>query len=219
MNGFFGKVVSHGDFVSRRLPAVFLNRWDAWLQGGLQCSRERLGAQWLEAYLCSPIWRFALAAGVCGEQGWAGVMIPSVDRVGRYFPLTLACAGDDAPLLMRLEQDALWYGRLEGLALSALSETFSLEVFDEAMVAMPSPGRWAPARHASTVVAAPRWLDLSDPQRIGDGMPQLSAWIDPLALAGHSLFWTEGSPRVAPSVWVGEGLPGSETFAEMLGGR
>ncbi|ARB30428.1 type VI secretion system-associated protein TagF [Pseudomonas tolaasii] len=218
MNGFFGKVASLGDFVSRRLPSTFLNPWDACLQAGLQCSRERLGEQWLEVYLCSPIWHFALAAGVCGDSGWAGVMIPSVDRVGRYFPLTLATAGEDVPLLARLERDVLWYGQLERLALSALSEVFSLDAFDEALLALPSPGCWTPASYTHDVSTPARWLDLPDPERIGDGMPQLSAQIDALGLAGHSLFWTEGSPRVAPSIWVGEGLPDGETFADMIGG-
>lgn len=219
MNGFFGKVISHGDFVSRRLPATFLSPWDGWMQAGLQCSRERLAEQWLDVYLCSPIWHFALAAGVCGEQGWAGVMIPSVDRVGRYFPLTLATAGEDVPLLARLERDVLWYSQLERLALSTLTEGFSLEVFDEALLALPSPGCWTPASYSSGGAAPARWLDLPDPERIGDGMPQLNAQIDALGLAGHSLFWTEGSPRVAPSIWVGAGLPDVETFADMLGGR
>jgi len=219
MNGFFGKVASHGDFVSRRLPPAFLNTWDTWLQAGLQCSRERLGEQWLEVYLCSPIWRFALAAGVCGDSGWAGVMIPSVDRVGRYFPLTLASAGEDVPLLARLERDGVWYGQLERLALSALSEGFALESFDEVLQALPLAGCWTPASHADTAWVPAQWLDLPDPERIGDGMPQLSAQIDPSGLARHSLFWTEGSPRVAPSIWVGEGLPDGETFADMLGGR
>lgn len=219
MNGFFGKVASHGDFVSRRLPSTFLNPWDACLQAGLQCSRERLGEQWLEVFLCSPIWRFALAAGVCGEPGWAGVMIPSVDRVGRYFPLTLATAGADAPLLARLERDGRWYDQLERLALSALSEGFSLDAFDEAVLAMPLPGCWTPASDATAVFAPAQWFDLPDPERIGDGMPPLSAQIEARGLAGHSLFWTEGSPRVAPSIWVGQGLPDAVTFADMLGGR
>ncbi|NVZ50166.1 type VI secretion system-associated protein TagF [Pseudomonas sp. B6002] len=219
MNGFFGKVASHGDFVSRRLPPAFLNTWDSWLQAGLQCSRERLGEQWLEVYLCSPIWRFALAAGVCGDSGWAGVMIPSVDRVGRYFPLTLASAGEDVPLLARLERDGVWYSQLERLALSALSEGFALESFDEVLQALPLAGCWTPASHADTAWVPAQWLDLPDPERIGDGMPQLNAQIDPSGLARHSLFWTEGSPHVAPSIWVGEGLPDDETFADMLGGR
>lgn len=68
------------------MSPAFVRSWDEWLQAGLRASRERVGAGWEQAYRCSPIWHFALAAGVCGESAWAGVMIPSVDRVGRYFP-------------------------------------------------------------------------------------------------------------------------------------
>jgi len=182
MNGFFGKVPSLGDFVSRRLAPEFLGPWDAWLQAGLQCSHERLGEQWLEVYLCSPIWHFALTAGVCGELGWAGVMIPSVDRVGRYFPLTVAAAvGVISPL------DTAWYGEVERLALSALSEAFSLEAFDELLMALPLPTQ----------------------------INESSTRMDP---AVRVLFWTDGSPRVAPTMWEGERLPDAETFADMLGG-
>ncbi|KAF1026139.1 MAG: hypothetical protein GAK37_02721 [Pseudomonas sp.] len=219
VSGFFGKVISHGDFVSRRLPPVFLNTWDTWLQSGLQHSRERLGEQWLAVYLCSPIWYFALAAGVCDEQGWAGVMIPSVDRVGRYFPLTLAMPGEDVPLLTRLEQDTAWYGQVERLALSSLNEGFSLEAFDAAVAALPAPLHAPPARELFAQPGPARWFDLPDPERIGDGMPQLNLQIDPRTLVRSALFWTEGSPHMGPSAWVGEGLPGVETFADMLGGR
>ena len=40
--------------------------------------------------MMAPIWRFALAPGVAGPLPMLGVMMPSVDRVGRQFPLTLA---------------------------------------------------------------------------------------------------------------------------------
>ena len=30
-----------------------------------------------------PIWRFVLLPGLIGSNGWAGVLMPSVDRVGR----------------------------------------------------------------------------------------------------------------------------------------
>lgn len=88
--GFYGKVATHGDFVSRRLPRSFLDPWDHWLQDCLRYSQEQLGADWLDVYLTSPVWRFALAPGVCGDGAWTGVLIPGVDRVGRYFPLTVA---------------------------------------------------------------------------------------------------------------------------------
>ncbi|NWA02518.1 type VI secretion system-associated protein TagF [Pseudomonas gingeri] len=220
--GFFGKVMSHGDFVMRRLPAGFLREWDNWLQAGLQHSRERLGEQWLAVYLCSPVWRFALSAGVCGEQAWCGVMIPSLDRVGRYFPLTLAASAPPAPLLQRLEFDGDWYGQLERLALSSLADGFSLERFDAqvdclaplspAMGVLPQEGGFASPAAAS-------WLDIPGLDRLAEALPWLRIQIDDERLAGHCLFWTEGSPQLPPSLLVSAGLPSAMTFADMLDGR
>ena len=89
-SGVYGKLASRGDFVSRGLPHSFIQPWDAWLAAGLLASQEQLGAQWLDAYLVSPLWRFALAPDVCGPTAVVGVLMPSIDRVGRYFPLTIA---------------------------------------------------------------------------------------------------------------------------------
>lgn len=88
--GLFGKLPARGDFVRVGLPGQFVTPWDAWLQDVVAGSRDRLGAVWLDAWLEAPVWRFALAPGLCGPQAALGVLLPSVDRVGRYFPLTLA---------------------------------------------------------------------------------------------------------------------------------
>lgn len=88
--GFYGKLACRGDFVSRSLPQTFIQPWDQWLAAGIQASQQALGEQWLQAYLVSPLWRFALAPGVCGTDAVVGVLMPSIDRVGRYFPLTVA---------------------------------------------------------------------------------------------------------------------------------
>ena len=132
--GFFGKLPSHGDFVARRLPAAFTDPWDAWLRAGLADSRAQLGEAWLPVYLNSPIWRFVLGAGVCGPQAWGGVMMPSVDRVGRYFPFTIAAGLDDGAT-----PAAAWYAALEALALPALGEGFSLPGFDAALQQLAPP--------------------------------------------------------------------------------
>jgi type VI secretion system protein ImpM len=39
--------------------------------------------------MSAPIWRFTLAAGVLGRMTVQGAVMPSVDRVGRLFPLTV----------------------------------------------------------------------------------------------------------------------------------
>ena len=49
--GWYGKIPSLGDFVSRRLPASFIDIWDTWLQKAMATSREQLGEHWLDLYL------------------------------------------------------------------------------------------------------------------------------------------------------------------------
>ena len=49
-----------------------------------------MGEAWLPAFLEAPVWRFTLPPGMCGAQAVLGLMLPSVDRAGRYFPLTFA---------------------------------------------------------------------------------------------------------------------------------
>lgn len=100
--GFFGKVRTHGDFVSRRLPAEFLTSWDEGLQEGMVLARQRFEAQWLSLYLNAPVWCFAWGPHVYGPTAWAGVLMSGVDRVGRYFPFTIAQAFEGLELERRL---------------------------------------------------------------------------------------------------------------------
>jgi type VI secretion system protein ImpM len=131
--GFYGKLPSHGDFLSRRLPRQFIEPWDQWLQDSLAASREHLGKDWLNSFLVSPIWQFCLAPGLCGEDAWAGVMMPSVDKVGRYFPLTLATKVYDYQLPRLFAPDCGWFEALSELALSSLEYEFDLQTFDESL--------------------------------------------------------------------------------------
>lgn len=215
--GFFGKVTSHGDFVARRLPPEFQQPWDAWLQAGLQASKEALGTGWLATYLSSPIWRFALAPGVCGAQARAGLLMPSVDRVGRHFPLTLARALDGAaPLLDCVTAHHHWYAQLELLALSSLEDHFALDAFDAAVEALASPSTGNDAPDATSIplagIAPPT---LAQARADGGG---LASAVASAALAGQCLWWTDGSPRVAPCLVLSRGLPSAGAFAALLDG-
>ena len=146
--GFYGKLPSEGDFVTRRLPWEFTSVWDDWLQQGMQASREALGARWLELYLSAPIWRFQVAPGVCGPMGWRGLFFASVDRVGRYFPLTLAFADAGAPALASLSNEAEAWLAIEDAALAGLSPTLPIADFDRMMetLALPAGGAADPTR-------------------------------------------------------------------------
>jgi len=90
--GFCGKLPNRADFVIRRLPLAYVEPWHDWLAATLAATRDALGPDWLDAYLYGPIWRFALPAGIAGPAAIAGTLMPSVDSVGRYFPLTIALA-------------------------------------------------------------------------------------------------------------------------------
>jgi type VI secretion system protein ImpM len=124
--GFYGKVRTHGDFVGRGLPQAFVECWDEWLQRGMLAARERLGDAWLESYLVMPLWCFALEGGVVDEHGYAGVMVPGLDAVGRYFPFVIASRiAPDAAAQWRLGGGE-WYREVARLALSTLDDDFSL---------------------------------------------------------------------------------------------
>lgn len=226
--GFYGKAPTHGDFLRRRVPDDFLQPWDEWLQRSIAESRNELAAGWLEVYLTSPIWRFAISRGVCGPSMALGVLMPSVDRVGRYFPMTLVATGlGDTPLPAIAEGTSAWFEELERTALGVVAEDdFRLEQFDAqveqlaghpALVEEPGEAAVYPAlryRSAPLVLVAP----------IPDAGALASAWSALVAEqcrglgGGCCLWWTSGSERVRPCLLVTEGLPGADAFRAMLDG-
>ncbi len=138
--GWFGKIPSLGDFVYRRLPNQFTSQWDDWLQHSIQASQLALGDQWLNAYLTAPIWRFVLLPGVINHQAWTGLVMPSVDKVGRYFPLTVAIPLDDcASLLSNMASISEWHTSIEQVMLSTLDTNISSEQFETELANYPIP--------------------------------------------------------------------------------
>lgn len=132
--GFVGKIPSQGDFVSRRLPPDFLEPWDQWMQHGISAAKASLGEHWLNAFLVAPLWRFLLTPGVCGDQAWAGIWFPSVDRVGRHFPLTIAVRlhpSAVSPAILSAQDN--WFARIEDVALQALDPEFPLDQIETAL--------------------------------------------------------------------------------------
>lgn len=190
--GWYGKLPSLGDFASRRLPAGFIEAWDAWLAAGLAHWRDLAPDTWLTAYLNGPSLRFLLMPGsLTGTQAaWCGVLMPSVDRVGRYFPLTLAQPLAALPAEATVLQALLgWLRRLDDLALDALEEDWLPDQLDQELARL---GDWradAPAR--------PAWP-------LPEGLPDLLAegagrtlWLH-LDAAGHdALRWHPGLPPAA----------------------
>ena len=137
--GWYGKLMALGDFASRRLPPAWVQACDRWLSECLVRSQADLGETWLASYLNAPLWRFAWAPGVIDAQWWFGVLMPSCDKVGRYFPLVIAQAGgampQDAVALAQLER---WYLYVAEAALQTLDNEDSVEAFEVTLACAPA---------------------------------------------------------------------------------
>lgn len=136
--GCYGKLLALGDFIERALPATYIRPWDAWLQRAMVASRAALGDEFDELYLTFPIWRFVIPAGAFGAAPVCGVLSPSVDRVGRCFPLTLA-----APLVgerwsgVSVRALAAWLDAFADALSPALSDA-TIGGFEAALAELPS---------------------------------------------------------------------------------
>ncbi|SIQ96029.1 type VI secretion system-associated protein TagF [Marinobacterium stanieri] len=118
--GIYGKLPAHGDFVSLHTNAELTAGLYDWCNDVIYASRTKMGeVPWLKAYLVSPAWRFCMLVPDQPAQATAGVMLPSVDAAGRYFPLFLLFQLDAErvptawlfkeaePLLTALEQSGI----------------------------------------------------------------------------------------------------------------
>lgn len=217
--GYFGKIPARGDFLRRNLPGAFVEPWDDWLQRAISTSKEELGEAWLDGYLTSPIWRFVLAEGVCGEAAVAGVLMPSVDSVQRYFPLTIAALlpAGAAPFAVAGRGGA-WFAEAEEAALGCLDNGSTLEDL-EAGVAALGPGLTGLASGAAPG-PGPTWplKEAALDSLAESAYPALLDGILAERLGPFSLWWTSGSERIAPCLRAFPGLPPAEGFTSLLCG-
>lgn len=140
LTGYFGKLPDRADFVTGSCPDGFLNLWEPFLIHGLGQSRQELGGDWEDAYMTMPVWRFWMKSSVpdgTPSACLAGALMPSVDKVGRKFPLTVVGSsegGDDD-----CRPSGAWYDSVEDVLLGALGEDATLKEFQEAVAGLAAP--------------------------------------------------------------------------------
>lgn len=184
--GFCGKLPARGDFVTAGLLRSFVEAWYDWLQLVLATSRRALGEDWDAAWLEAPIWRFALSPGICGPDSVLGLWMPSVDRVGRHFPLTFAALTGNADPAALIREGGGFLAAAEGLGLEALN----CELAPDTLAAQLATAASAEPGDAGT-----------DPE---------------LCPPAGALWWSAGSPRVPRSAFATEALPDTVAFLGML---
>jgi type VI secretion system protein ImpM len=215
--GYFGKIPSHGDFVTRDLPRSFLDVWDTWLQSCIAQSKSQLGDGWLDVYLTSPIWRFGLMPGVCGSQASAGILMPSVDRVGRYFPLTIATspAPDVNPLQLPGVADH-WFEAAEAIALRALDDDrFEANALHDAVKAIGDIAVQA-QRAETAATMGDAWSMILIGSHAATLAAALAHALAQRQAAAYSLWWTVGVEE--PAALLVAGLPEPGCFVDLLYG-
>jgi type VI secretion system protein ImpM len=195
--GWFGKMPALGDFASRRLPDAWIAAWDAWLQDELVRAREALGDDaWMSLYLVAPVRRFWLAPGLITDNAWLGVLMPSVDRVGRHFPFTLAVPlhNGHADLVDALANDD-WLAAADALARQVLDPAFDVPALEQAIAQLPPlHGERRLEEHAGIALA----------RELHAGHAQL-----------RCVWWCEGAS--VPSQYAGaDALPRGAAFMALL---
>jgi type VI secretion system protein ImpM len=218
--GLFGKLPAKRDFIGMNASRRFLEAWEPWLQAGVAMSKQMLGDAWIETYNRAPIWRYWLGADFCGEA-MIGAFMPSVDGVGRAFPLAIFVGEGDASLAPpELEPNDTWFAAAEGVLLDALEPGATLERIAAKVGALPVPA------------LEPRITEDSGFEQLAEGGVLARHMAEPVsaaflaarrfgrrrAFASQTFWWTIGGEDF-PSLGLLEvGLPPATRFADMLTG-
>ena len=219
--GLFGKLSAKRDFIALSTPQSFLEVWEPWVQSCLSASQHQLGAGWKSAYLTAPLWRFWLGAELSGATV-LGVFMPSVDGVGRYYPLTLLAMAEPSFSMPPPDLSAqdTWFSSAEDFLLSTLDRAKSFEEISAALEAL------SPPQIEATVQASNEVLRLGD-AIVGATTAGKSFQIALANLrasnhgtsAAASFWWTEGGADFPPMALASRGLPDPFCYGTMLTGK
>ena len=219
--GLFGKLSSKRDFIALSVPKDFLSAWEPWMQGCISASRNSLGETWLKSYLTAPIWRFWLGADICGATV-VGALMPSLDGVGRYYPLTLLAHTPEVQSIAPPDIDAhdRWFASAEDLLLSTLDSATSFEAITRALNQLPIPDCSSPkSLSAGLSVLTPGVLaGPASKTSFSSLFGSLRAANHAAIYAAASFWWTTGGENCQPFGFCCHRLPDPSVFAIMLTG-
>jgi type VI secretion system protein ImpM len=221
--GWYGKIPAAGDFLARRLPAAFAEAWHRWAQTALEGSRRRLAAGWRDDFLSMPLWRFVFSPGLLVDDALAGVMLPSVDAVGRAFPLTVAAAlpAMDLDVVATLFAAQSWFDAIEDAALPALTASLDTSSLDAAIAARPFRGQWLRDRERrgdAMRSSTPRMLSVALGDQSEHNGPPLRRLAERLSTP-CAAWLARPSEIFGRALLLCEALPTAEQVCAMMNGR
>lgn len=218
----FGKVSPKRDFVAIHAPRRVLDVWEPWLQSGMSASRQSLGDAWQPIFLKAPIWRFWLGEDLCGTTV-TGALMPSLDGIGRYFPLTVFACADEGEAIPppELDPQTEWFAAAEEFLLSTLDHNITYEAIAASLEQLGTPAHDGPDGRASDVISLPHGMVAA----IGSDQPFPEIFAS-MRVASHAnvyaaatFWWTIGGEDYPQFAVSGRRMPNPFLFTEMLSGR
>lgn len=201
--GWYGKLPAAGDFLRRNLSDSFVDSWDAWLREGMAAAEQELGEDWQDSFLRFPVWYFLRRLPSDDGSLWAGVLVPSVDRVGRLFPLTVAF---EIPIhdFLQLGFDPIETRliEIEGHTLNVLGND-DLDEFEQALNTLTQD---------AASVTSQDCAEAATPRALVDCLGRQSL-IE--RLSGGAMFWVTGDQSVQLMLTLPEPLQ-AESFCKLV---
>jgi type VI secretion system protein ImpM len=216
--GLFGKLPSKRDFVAHNVPRPFLGAFEPWLQSSVATSRQQLGDAWVEAFRHAPIWRYWLGTAVGGVAA-IGALMPSIDAVGRYFPLTITAFGEEAGLPPDIDAQEAWFDAVETLLLSTLEPESDYDRVLGELASLPAtnvsaapPGGTLASVHGATILGGYG-------AAVDEAYEAARRATYPRSYAHVSAWWTVGGENFMPRAILDSRLPHETLLSRMLTGR
>lgn len=113
----FGKLPTEGDFIRAGADQQLLDFLDSWLTAAWSDFVLSADAGWEARYRVSPLWWFAAPEG---GQIVCGVISPSLDSVGRLFPIVVATRIGESDSATAMRVASPWLTMVQAALLSAL---------------------------------------------------------------------------------------------------
>ncbi|WP_422848584.1 type VI secretion system-associated protein TagF [Acidovorax sp. M14] len=136
---WYGKLPSLGDFVGRRMPHALASEWDAWMREGMEQLRLADETSWSDTFVNAPLWFFITSLSTLGSPV-IGALAPSMDRVGRYYPITVMATAPHVgcPFAGDLQVKEFLAGARSAIV-DARRRTLSVDELDRRVSLLPSP--------------------------------------------------------------------------------
>jgi len=216
--GYFGKLPTVGDFIHQVLPQDFATCFHEWLQLSMAQARESLGDEFLTYYLNCPSWKFITSPGICGSQAVAGITIPSVDQVGRYFNFTLATvlAVETNPIAYVMANRA-GLNAMELLALDILDSDYSTEQVEMKVRETSLQFQALHSAQSEVEVNSDHFrISLDQPLPFANQASTLLSHLVTEKLGNFSVWWYGQEGQTMSNMVVCRGMPSPDIYEQLL---